>query len=212
MGNKIGEGFYGLVYECTDVWTNQLAAKVLKQHTSYEKTKESAAEELRKLAMLRHPFVTYVFDAFEYRDIRYIITERCVFSLADFFGTDWFAGSVWLMPVARCLLQAVRFLHLNGYVHQDIHPGNVFAQFVRDEMRDEMKSAEVEQSDLGLLNSSSRTWASQSSSLKSMAQTQGLSGCCHPKSLIRLNSDRLTIGLTYTTAVSCFFSFRSRGS
>jgi len=40
----------------------------------------------------------------------------------------------WLMPIARCLLQAVHYIHINNYAHQDIHPGNVFASFVKDEM------------------------------------------------------------------------------
>jgi len=30
MGEKIGEGHFGLVYSCVDVWNNSLAAKVLK--------------------------------------------------------------------------------------------------------------------------------------------------------------------------------------
>lgn len=38
------------------------------------------------------------------------------------------------MPIARSLLQAVHYLHINDYVHQDIHSGNVFAALVKDEM------------------------------------------------------------------------------
>jgi serine/threonine protein kinase len=38
------------------------------------------------------------------------------------------------MAVARCLLQAVNYLHINKYVHQDIHLGNIFAAFIKDEM------------------------------------------------------------------------------
>ncbi len=40
----------------------------------------------------------------------------------------------WFMPIARQLLQAVHYLHLNNYVHQDIHEGNVFSTFIKDEM------------------------------------------------------------------------------
>jgi serine/threonine protein kinase len=32
------------------------------------------------------------------------------------------------------LLQAVHFLHTNGYAHQDIHAGNVLTSFAKDEM------------------------------------------------------------------------------
>ncbi len=48
-----------------------------------------------------------------------------------------FDGISWLMPIARCLLQAVHYLHINSYVHQNIHLGNVFAAFVKDEMMPE---------------------------------------------------------------------------
>lgn len=68
MGEQIGEGHFGLVYGCVDVWSNNLAAKVLKPLGSYEKVKASALAELQKLLVLRHPHITYVFDAFEYRD------------------------------------------------------------------------------------------------------------------------------------------------
>jgi hypothetical protein len=36
MGAKIGEGAFGIVYECSDGWRNDLAAKVMKQRGMYE--------------------------------------------------------------------------------------------------------------------------------------------------------------------------------
>ncbi|MBI3610808.1 MAG: protein kinase [Nitrospirae bacterium] len=135
MGERIGEGSYGVVYSCVDGWANDLAAKVLKPTGPYEKVRASAEAEIQKLLALRHPHITYVFDAFEFRDTFYIITERCYCPLTQLFSLQSFDGKVWLMPVARCLLQAVQYLHLNQYAHQDIHMGNVFAAFSRDEMR-----------------------------------------------------------------------------
>lgn len=134
MGDKIGEGHFGLVYSCVDVWGNDLAAKVLKPLGPYEKVKAAALAELQKLSFLRHPNVTYVFDAFEFRDTFYIITERCYCPLANLFALDSFDGALWIMPIARCLLQAIHFIHNNQFAHQDIHLGNVFAAFAKDEM------------------------------------------------------------------------------
>ncbi|MBZ5703657.1 MAG: protein kinase, partial [Acidobacteriia bacterium] len=134
IGEKIGEGSFGVVYGCVDDWNNDLAAKILKPKRSYEEVKASGIAEMQKLFLLRHPHITYFFDAFEYRDTFYIITERCRYSLADFFTMDWFEGHLWISPLARCLLQAVHFIHLNGLVHQDIHAGNVFALSARNEM------------------------------------------------------------------------------
>src|SRR5437899_13018912 len=76
IGEKIGEGAFGIVYACTDVWNNDLAAKVLKPVASYEKVKGEAEAEFLKLRVLRNAYITFVYDAFEYRNTFYIIT-RC---------------------------------------------------------------------------------------------------------------------------------------
>jgi serine/threonine-protein kinase len=135
IGEKIGEGHFGVVFGCVDVWENRLAAKVLKPIDTYESVRASAEAELQKLLVLRHPNITYVFDAFEFRDTFYIITERCYCPLSDLLNWQEFRGLLWLMPIARCLLQAVHYIHSNQFVHQDIHPGNVFAAFAKDEMQ-----------------------------------------------------------------------------
>lgn len=134
MGEKIGEGHFGLVYGCVDVWNNDLAAKVMKPLAPYQKVKEATEAELQKLLHLRHPHITYVFDAFEYRETFYLITERCYCPLTHLLQIENFDGFGWIRPIGRCLLQAVDFIHTNGYVHQDIHLGNVFTSFAKDEL------------------------------------------------------------------------------
>lgn len=149
--NKIGEGSFGVVYSCTDIWGNQLAAKVLKPISTYENVREKAIAEFIKLLELRNPFITFVYDAFEYRHTFYIITERCHAPIDDLFNLNNFDGKLWLMPIARGVLQAVHFLHINNYVHQDIHLGNVFSAFVKDEMlRDADKVIQFKLGDLGV--------------------------------------------------------------
>jgi eukaryotic-like serine/threonine-protein kinase len=134
MGPFIGEGFFGIVFECTDGWENDLAAKIFKPTKPYEALKEAALTELRRLLDLRHPHITYVYDAFEYRGTFYIVTERCYCPLTLLFELVPYDGYRWIMPVARCLLQAVQYLHTNKCAHQDIHLGNVFAALTRNEM------------------------------------------------------------------------------
>lgn len=140
IGGQIGEGNFGIVYSCKDVWQNDLAAKVLKPIGTYEKVKAAAEAEFVKLIQLRNPYITFVYDAFEYRDTFYIITEYCFKPLTWLFSIEKFNGLVWIIPIARCLLQAIHYLHINNYVHQDIHLGNVFAAFVKDEMVPDSKS------------------------------------------------------------------------
>ena len=141
MGESIGEGFFGFVFACTDGWRNDLAVKVMKPVRSYEEVQAATMGEVKRLLLLRHPHITYVYDAFEYRDTFYIITERCYCPLTRLFALDRFDGLRWIMPIARCLLQAVQYLHVNHYAHQDIHLNNVFAALARDEMSAENPGA-----------------------------------------------------------------------
>jgi serine/threonine protein kinase len=134
MGDSIGEGSFGVVFACTDGWGNDLAAKVLKPTRTYEEIQAAAVGEIDRLLLLRHPLITYVYDAFEYRDTFYIVTERCYCPISRPFALENFDGTVWILPIARCLLQAVQYLHINQFAHQDIHANNVFAAFARDEM------------------------------------------------------------------------------
>ena len=150
IGQIIGEGNFGIVYSCTDVWGNELAVKVLKPLGTYERVKASAEAEFAKLVALRHPNITYIYDAFEFRDTFYIITEKCFCPVSKLFTLKDFNGLSWVMPVARCLLQAVHFLHINKVAHQDIHPGNAFTTFVRDEMPTEAKAIQFKLADLGV--------------------------------------------------------------
>lgn len=151
IGEPIGEGHFGKVFACTDIWNNQLAAKVLKPlGFPYPKVRASAEAEFQKLVALRHPNVTYIYDAFEFRDTFYIVTERCLCPVSALFTLDRFEGLAWLVPIARCVLQALHFLHLNNVAHQDIHPGNVFATFVKDEMKPDSTVLQFKLADLGV--------------------------------------------------------------
>jgi len=134
MGDRIGGGNFSDVFACQDVWRNDLAAKVLKPLGTYEKVRENAVAEFEKLRQLRNPYVTFVFDAFEFRDTFYIITERCYCPVSALFTLPGFDGKLWIPAIARCLLQAVHYLHIHNYVHQDIQVGNVFAAVVKDEI------------------------------------------------------------------------------
>ena len=151
IGPVIGEGSFGIVYSCKDVWGNDLVVKVLKPIGTYEKVRAAAEVEFAKLRELRNPFITFVYDAFEYRDTFYIVTEKCHSPLSALFTIKELDGLIWLKAIARNVLQAVSYLHTNNYVHQDIHFGNVFAAFVRDELvRDKEQVLCFKLGDLGV--------------------------------------------------------------
>jgi eukaryotic-like serine/threonine-protein kinase len=134
IGKLIGEGNFGYVYECTDTWENNLAVKILKPKGTYEQIRQDALAEFQKLRLLRHPNITYVHDAFEFRHTFYIVFEKCWKPISEFIRTDNFKGQFWLRAMARQLLQAVHFIHCNNFAHQDIHGGNVFIATMHDDL------------------------------------------------------------------------------
>ena len=151
LGKALGNGHFGAVFECTDVWGNELVAKVLlPQKRSYETVREDWLREIESLVQLRNPFITHVFDAFEYRDTFYLIIERCAFSLRDLIVWPELQGALWLKPVARCVLQAVHFMHSAGYVHKDIHPGNILTRCIKGEMGEPNTVMVFKVGDLGI--------------------------------------------------------------
>lgn len=136
IGEALGTGSFGSVYACGDEWGNQLVAKVLvPQNQSYEEVRVRWLDEADKLMRLRHPNTTYIYDICEHKDTFYIIMERCAWTLHDIITlTPGYDGSVWLMPIARCILQAVHFMHANGYVHKDLHHKNIFTSLIPNEL------------------------------------------------------------------------------
>ena len=132
MGKEVGKGGFGIVYECTDDWGNALVAKILLPHAqSYRQVRQNWQEELRKLLVLRHPGITFVYDAFEHKDTFYLIIERCNFALTKLITRRGIDADRWIPYVARDILQALDYIHASGYVHKDLHPGNVFVTETR---------------------------------------------------------------------------------
>lgn len=155
MGNPLGFGAFGAVYECTDDWGNELAAKVL--HPLGGRTLQQVRvdwwNELQRLLLLRHPQITFVYTAFEYKNLFYLVMERCTHTLHDVIRLPNSDGDIWLPYVARDILQGLEYIHNAGYVHKDIHPGNVFVSQAVDRMvpsKDRVWSFKI--GDLGISN------------------------------------------------------------
>jgi serine/threonine protein kinase len=132
IGERIGQGGFGVVYECSDDWGNGLVAKILlPQERRYSEVRDSWIEETGKLRELRHPNITYVHDAFEYQDTFYLIIERCNFPLMKVITSIGLDADRWIPYLARDVLQALDYIHSQGYVHKDLHPGNIFVAETR---------------------------------------------------------------------------------
>jgi serine/threonine protein kinase len=129
IGQPIGQGYYGIVYDCTDDWGNELVAKVLKPMGSFQEVADRWQRESAVLTTMRHPNITYIHDAFVYRNLFYIVIEKCLYPLS---AELHLASELWLPQMARDLLQAIAYIHRAGWVHKDVHVGNVFVSATKD--------------------------------------------------------------------------------
>ena len=133
MGNKIGEGSFSIVYSAFDKWDNDLALKILKPANKlFDLVKMAYEKERESLLRFRHPAVTHIYNAFICENLFYLVTERCAYTIGDLIKQPGFQGFGWIKPLARSLLQAVEEIHKLGYVHRDIHLGNVFTSILRN--------------------------------------------------------------------------------
>lgn len=152
IGNTLGQGSYGTTFECTDQWENWLVIKVLvPRGQTYEQVWRNWQREITSLFSLRHPNITYVYDAFERDRTFHIVMERCGGSISQLFTMSEFDGYDWLHPIARCLLQGIGYMHHHGYIHKDIHLRNVYWAYVRNELTAAMsESVTFKIGDLGI--------------------------------------------------------------
>jgi serine/threonine-protein kinase len=133
---RIGEGAFGVVFGCGDMWDNELVIKVLKPSLADEikSTQDRAIHELVVLAHVRHPNIVHVHEAFEFEHAYCIVSDQCDQTLAQFSALPNFEPRMWFRGLARCILQALHFTHVQQLAHCDVHSGNVFVHYLPDEI------------------------------------------------------------------------------
>ena len=135
IGNQMESGAFGTVFDCFDEWGNELVAKILlPQNKPYEVIREAWLCEFQNLQQLRHPHVTFIHQAFEHQGNFYLIVEKCAFTLRSLIETPNVDGELWLPYVSRDILNGLQYIHNHGYVHKDLHAGNVLVSLQRDAM------------------------------------------------------------------------------
>jgi serine/threonine protein kinase len=113
LGNFIGKGAFGSVYECNNVWNNTLVAKVLFPSSSvtYNDLKVLWEKEYSNLLTLRHPSITYMHDAFEYQGNFFLIIERCVNTIEDQLNDTAFDTMSWTRETGQLAKLCSRLLN-----------------------------------------------------------------------------------------------------
>ena len=107
---------------------------LLPRNRPYEEIRGEWLRELQNLQQLRHPQITFIHAAFEYRDTFYLIVEKCAFSLKVLIEDPDIIGEIWLPYVSRDILNGLQYIHDHGYIHKDLHAGNILISQQRDTM------------------------------------------------------------------------------
>jgi serine/threonine protein kinase len=127
IGQKIGQGAMGVVYEG---WDNRLQRPVAVK--TIDETNQSGAarsrlwREARSLARVNHPNVCQVYDVLEEREVLVVVMELLDgLSLAERLLAGLLDASE-ALKITQQMLQALQALHDLGIVHRDLKPSNVF--------------------------------------------------------------------------------------
>ncbi|HMJ12599.1 MAG TPA: serine/threonine-protein kinase [Polyangiaceae bacterium] len=124
LGQPLGEGAYGAVFDCLGPFDQSYALKVfLPSHRPYEELRADWLREAERLFRLRHPNIVHVHDFFEADGLLYLVLERCDHSLESML-TGAFTDRL-TVEVSRQLLFAIQYLADNEVVHNDLHAGNI---------------------------------------------------------------------------------------
>lgn len=124
LGDLLGEGGFGAVFDCVGPFDQSFALKVFRpMNRAYEHVRAEWMREAGRLWHLRHPNIVYVFDYFESGGLFYLVLERCDHTLEEMLGLP-FTDRL-LVEITRQVLFAMQYLSDNEIVHNDLHAGNI---------------------------------------------------------------------------------------
>jgi eukaryotic-like serine/threonine-protein kinase len=127
LGDLMGEGAFGAVFDCLGPFDQPFALKMFRPgERPYSEVRSEWQKEAERLYRLRHPNVVYVFDYFESQGLFYLVLERCDHSLSDMLGRPFTDRLV--VDMSRQILFALQYLSDSEIIHNDLHAGNILVQ------------------------------------------------------------------------------------
>jgi len=127
LGNKLGEGGFGMVVKGTHIGSAKTyALKCAQKEQLSERAMKGVEAEIRLWMRVQHSGVCRLFDAFELRAQIVMVTEICPGGclLDQIVNLDGFSEAD-AQHISRQVSDAVVHLHRMGIAHRDIKPENV---------------------------------------------------------------------------------------
>ncbi|KAF4383161.1 hypothetical protein F8388_009192 [Cannabis sativa] len=129
LGEKLGEGAYGVTYLCRDLVTHEtLACKAIsKAHMDTKEEIENIYNEVTIMMKLPdHPNIVKLKAFCEDRNNFYLIMELCKGGeLVDLIKAKNYLSEAEAAPVAKMIVKAIMTCHTNGIMHRDLKPENL---------------------------------------------------------------------------------------
>ncbi len=124
FGEQIGRGGYSTVYRATDSWQNRLVVKVYNAKGSHAMW----TNEVRNYQALPHPGIVHMHGAFELDGVFYLILADGGMALGRIALDDPAERRLVVQLAAGGMLEALHFMHDEGFVHTDINPYNALLE------------------------------------------------------------------------------------
>lgn len=128
----VGMGSYGYVYQVRESapLSRILALKVLRIDQFNAQALSNFRSEAERIAKLQHPNILRIYQFGELADERpYLVMEYAPRTIYDLFrkedGSRRLALAEELVPYLQQAASALYFIHENGFIHQDVKPGNL---------------------------------------------------------------------------------------
>jgi tetratricopeptide (TPR) repeat protein/TolB-like protein len=125
IDGPLGAGGMGVVYRATDTRLNRPAAiKVLPENLADPEARRRFQREAQMVSSLNHPHIVTVYDAGEYLDRQYLITEYVDGGTLR----QWAARPRGWRPIVELLIgvaDGIATAHDAGILHRDIKPENI---------------------------------------------------------------------------------------
>jgi serine/threonine protein kinase/tetratricopeptide (TPR) repeat protein len=125
IDGPLGAGGMGIVYRATDTKLNRPAAiKVLPENLADPEARRRFQREAQMVSSLNHPHIVTVYDAGEYQDRQYLITEYVDGGTLR----QWAAQPRGWQKIVELLIgvaDGIAVAHAAGILHRDIKPENI---------------------------------------------------------------------------------------
>ena len=140
----VGEGAYAIVYKALDSFLDDyIAIKQLNEGLD-QKTVQRFEREFHFMKSHNHPFLLKAFKF--YKKDRMYTMEYCDCNLYDFIKENSDLSNEKRYTIALQILEALKYIHSNGYFHRDLSLGNILINYKKNS-----GNPYVKVSDFGLL-------------------------------------------------------------